>query len=699
MSALDTLDFLREGIYWTSLDGKLIHANRALVELNGYETLAELRAVVSDIANEWYVDADRRAQFMRALADAGQVRDFVSMVRRYRTGECIWVTEDARLVLDPLTGKPSHYEGSVRDITAIVRGQENERQFAKLVNQVPGGLFQLARHADGRYALVFASPGFHALLGYRRADDLGALLGAAVPIHPDDRDRYMRSLAVSAETLTDWGAEFRILRADGSERWLSLCATPERADGSIVWSGYCSDISERKANELEIRQLALFDPLTGLANRRHLINALAKSMERHRREGTWAGLICIDLDHFKQLNDTHGHGIGDQMLVEAGKRMTAITWVIDLVARVDGDEFVIVCEDLGAEWPAVRERLEAIVAKLQGALRQSVQIDKVDHLATGSMGVVAFDGSEGDPQEILRRGNAAMHAAKRRGRNTHVFFDPDTGRRGGRDYALLRDMLAAMDDGTLDFHLQPQVDRHGAVHGCEALMRWTHPDHGFVRPSEFFPMIENSPSMTLFTQGAVCRAMACLRDWKGHAVLGRLTFSLNITPHSLTQELAFAQLCDVVRANADIAGRLVLEITEHVLAQDKALVRHNMGVLRALGVQFSIDDFGTGFSSLAYLKNLTFDELKIDGSFITDMEASSSDRALVRTILAVAQTLDMRAIAERVETEEQRALLTAYGCTLMQGHLFRPAMVRSEFEAYAVDHPPPGERSPISASA
>lgn len=193
--------------------------------------------------------------------------------------------------------------------------------------------------------------------------------------------------------------------------------------------------------------------------------------------------------------------------------------------------------------------------------------------------------------------------------------------------------------------------------------------------------------------------MACLRDWKGHAVLGRLTFSLNITPHSLTQELAFAQLCDVVRANADIAGRLVLEITEHVLAQDKALVRHNMGVLRALGVQFSIDDFGTGFSSLAYLKNLTFDELKIDGSFITDMEASSSDRALVRTILAVAQTLDMRAIAERVETEEQRALLTAYGCTLMQGHLFRPAMVRSEFEAYAVDHPPPGERSPISASA
>ncbi len=699
----DTLDFLAEGIYRTTLAGKLTYANRALVEMSGFASFDAFRKAVNDLGTEWFVDPRRRAEFQGQLLRHGLVRDFVSQVRRFGSSERLWIAEDARLVADPVTGKPAFYEGAVRDVTALVHGQRSERRFERLANQVPGGLFQLVRHPGGRFAANFASPGFRQQLDLDDDADLLDVVRYFSMVHEDDRAHYLETLKQSGQTLTQWQCEFRVTTGMGRERWLSVAATPELEDGTIVWFGYCTDISERKANEVEIHQLAYFDPMTGLANRRHITEALGRSLTRHRNDGGWAGLICVDIDRFKTINDTYGHEPGDRLLVEIGKRLKAVTWIVDLVARVDGDEFAILCEDLGATREAALIRLDAIAIKVQGALREPFTLDTVQHQIAGSQGVVAFNGDDDSALETLRRSEVARDVAKRRGGDTYVFFDDTDEVRGDRGQELLGDLNTAMNDGSLTFYLQPQLDADGRVRGCEALMRWQHPHRGNVPPSELFPLIENAPTMTLFTQWAVARAIDCLRAWRGDPVLSQLTYSLNITPHSLTQELAFAQLCEIIRANSELAPRLVMEITERVLAHDKDLVHRNMQTLRALGVQFSIDDFGTGFSSLAYLKSLTFDELKVDGTFISDLERSSSDQALVRTILAVAQTLNMRAVAERVETEQQRVLLVAYGCEMMQGFRFKPALPICEFEAYALSNPPakqePAMTAPVSGRA
>lgn len=680
---LDTLDFLAEGIYRTTLAGKLIYANRAMVEMSGFEDFDRFREAVNDLGTEWYVDPRRRAEFQSELLRHGLVRDFISEVRRFGTGERMWIAEDTRLVRDPATGNPAFYEGAVRDVTAVIAGKNTERRFEKLAHHVPGGLFQLIRHPGGRFEVLFASPGFRAQLDLDDDADLLDVSRYMSMIRDEDRQCYLDSLKHSGQTLSQWQCEFRVTTELGRQRWLSVVATPETANGTIVWHGYCADISDRKAHEIEIHRLAHFDPLTGLANRRHLHDALGLSLDEHADQGGWAGLLSVDVDRLRTINDSNGHDAGDRVLVETARRLETASRSIDLVARVDGDEFALLCASLGDDSEQAAQALEGIAQDVLAALRAPIPVDGVPHHATGSVGLVVFGGNDTVP-EILRRADAARNAAKRRGGNAQAAFEAGA----MRDYsrALLRDLNTAMQDGAIGFHLQPQVDRHGTVRGCEALMRWTHAQLGPVQPAEFFPLIENGPTMTLFTQWAVNRAIDCLRDWQTDRLLSGLTYAVNITPDSLTQDLAFAQLHETIRMHRDVASQLVFEITEHVLAHDKVLVNQNMKVLRKLGVQFSIDDFGTGFSSLAYLKKLTFDELKVNGTFIHDIGRSSSDQALVRTILAVAQSLNMRAVAERVETERQRDLLIGYGCELMQGHLFMPALPRDQFEAYARAH-------------
>jgi len=332
----DLVENLHEGVYRSSLDGRQLSANRALVRLNGYESEAEMLASVGDIAKEWYVVPSRRTEFRRLLSRDGVVRDFVSEVHRHKTRERIWVSESARLVRDRKTGKPLFYEGSVREITETVTRLQAEERLSKLSSQIPGGLIQFVRHTDGSYTVPYMSSGFRALYGLSEDEDFLSPQEITAMVHPDDRQAFLDNARSGHRPDASWDQEYRVTLRDGTTRWLQINAKPEVIDSGVMWHGYISDITARKTTETEIEKLAFFDPLTGLPNRRMFMDRMARAVARCRERETSGAVLFIDLDNFKALNDTRGHDVGDTFLIQVAERLKGCVGPADTVARIGG---------------------------------------------------------------------------------------------------------------------------------------------------------------------------------------------------------------------------------------------------------------------------------------------------------------------------------------------------------------------------
>ncbi|HTV71695.1 MAG TPA: EAL domain-containing protein [Rhizobiaceae bacterium] len=678
----ELIENLSEGIYRSLPDGRMLSANPALVKLNGYSSEAELLEGVKDIAREWYVEPQRRAEFREALMKDGRVEDFISEVFRHKSRERIWITEAARLVRDKKTGRPLFYEGSVREITETMKRLNLEERFRKLTNQLPGALFQLRRDADGRFTVLYLSQGFNRLTGLPDTVDATSEGRLDPLIHPDDRPGYYQSILASAETLEPWNYEFRITAHTGEERWLRINARADAAgDGSITWHGYTSDISGRKMHEMEIEGLAYFDPLTGLPNRRMFLNRMATAIagcDSHKGHGA---LLFIDLDNFKTLNDTQGHDIGDAFLVKVAERLKTCLQDEDMVARIGGDEFVVVIDKAGADRGKATRRAITLANRILAELRTGFEVGVVRHVASASLGIVVFDGKDNSPDDILKHADIAMYQAKAAGRNGVALFDPSTLDREAERYRLINDLRHAFDHGELDLHYQLQVDDARIVIGAEALVRWNHPALGMVPPDIFVPLAEQfgmNDELTLF----VCnRGLDTLAAWQRDPARAHLRLALNVSVQSFASDAFADKLKSMIETKGVDATKLTIELTERVMAKDHDQIAERMAVLKTFGIRLSLDDFGTGYSSLAYLKALPFDEVKIDGGFVTDLETTESDRALVRTILAMARTLGLTAVAEHVENIRQEAFLRAYGCDYLQGYLYgRPVPLARLFD-------------------
>lgn len=677
----DLIDNLSEGIYRSSPNGKQLSANKALVKLNGYDTEAEMLAAIEDIGKEWYVEPNRRDEFRAILERDGFVENFVSEIYRHKTRERIWISESARIVQDK-HGKPLYYEGSVREITETMRKLKLEELLQKLSSQVPGGLFQFIRHDGGKYTIPYVSSGFRGITGFREDEPYPDPIEFIKLIHPEDRQRFVDTLRESGTMMESLDIEFRATARDGKEKWLRSTAKPERIEGGIIWHGYINDISVRKRNEMEIEKLAFYDPLTGLPNRRMFMDRMSAAVSRCCSRGATGALIFIDLDNFKTLNDTRGHDVGDEFLSQVAKRLRACVRPQDTVARIGGDEFVIILEGAGDD-SAYGARMAIMTGnKVLRAMRVDFEIGQFAHRSSASLGIVVFDGADAGPDEILKRADIAMYQAKAAGRDGMALYDHLSMSSESERYKLLNDFRAALSTGALELHYQPQVDENGRVVGAEALCRWMHPERGVLLPERFVPLTEQFGLVREFGNVVLAKGVAELARWQRNKATAGLRLSINVNVQSFSCEDFVSNLRNLVDRHGVDPRLLTLELTESVMARDRKLIGRRMHELKALGVRLSLDDFGSGYSSLAHLKRLPFDELKIDGSFIADIESGESDRALVKSILGTARTLKLTAVAEHVENVRQEAFLRAFGCDYFQGYLYSPALTGDAF----IDH-------------
>ncbi len=675
----DLIDNLSEGIYTSSLDGRQLSANKALVQLNGYSTEHEMLAGVKDIGTEWYVDPTRRDAFRDALERDGKVEDFVSEIYRHKTRERIWIAESARLVVDHRTGRPLHYEGSVRDITVLVRRLSLEERFQKLTRQLPGALFQLVTRPSGAAEVLYVSTAFTRITGIPTDEFIARPRRLFGQVDGADIAGLRRSLRKATENRENWDHEFRLRLPDGTEKWARVAATPEFRGGRTIWHGYLTDISVRKSNEMEIEKLAYFDPLTELPNRRMFLRRMAQAIEGSGKRRDHGALLFIDLDNFKTLNDTQGHDVGDAFLVQVAERLKRCLAARDLVARIGGDEFVVILEAAGVDEANATRHAIVVANRLLVAMREPFELAAVRHLASASVGVVVFDGAEARPDEILKRADIAMYQAKTGGRNGMALFDPASMVREGERYRLVGDLRAALGGNEFELHFQPQVDDRGVIVGAEGLLRWNHPRLGMVFPDRFIPLAEQFGLIEDLSRAVFDLGLATLASWQRDPLTAHLRLALNVSVQSFNCDSFGAMLKQMVDAHGVDASRLTLELTEHVMARDHERVARLMAEIKELGVRLSLDDFGTGYSSLAYLKTLPFDELKIDGRFVADIETGESDRALVKTILVMARNLGLTSVAEHVENIRQQAFLRAFGCDYFQGYLYGKAVPAAAF--------------------
>lgn len=684
----DLIENLSEGIYRSSPDGRQLSANKALVELNGYSSEAEMLQGVKDIGEEWYVEPGRRQQFMRLLHRLERVEDFVSEIYRHKSRERIWVSESARLVKDARTGEPLFYEGSVREITATVKRLAADEQLQKLTNQLPGGLFQFTTHPDGSSDVHYISVGSERITGIPTHEVCAHPEAFSKLVIEADREEYFRSIEVAATTLEPWDHEFRLTARDGSEKWVHLVAHPEPSPGGITWHGYITDISTRKRQELEIEELAYYDPLTHLPNRRMFLRRMSRSIAECAKREDHGALLFVDLDNFKTLNDTQGHDIGDRYLADVAGRLRTCVSPRDTVARIGGDEFVVILEQVG-KTPAEATRGAIMVAgRILASLREPFKFGELHHAGSASVGVVSFDGSEPGVEEVLKRADIAMYQAKTAGRNGVALFDPATMDRESDRYALLNELRGAFVDGQLKLHYQPQFDHERRIVGAEGLVRWHHPTRGVIHPPAIMPLVEQFGLHADLSKLVLEQGLKTLAQWQSDPRTAHLRLALNMSLQTIGSDGFIVMLAKQITKFGVDPRQLTFELIEHVTTKDLPRLAQQLRKLKEFGIRLSLDDFGTGYSSLTFLKSLPFDEVKIDGGFIRDIEKSDSDRALIKTMLSMARNLGLVSVAEHVENIRQEAYLRAFGCDHFQGFLYHKAVADADFLALAQSETP-----------
>ena len=482
--------------------------------------------------------------------------------------------------------------------------------------------------------------------------------------------------------------ESRHRLADGSVRDVSVSNSPIQMGNLRLLHTIVFDITDRKRAEAEILNLAFFDPLTRLPNRRLLLDRLQQAVAAGARSQRKGALLFIDLDNFKTLNDTHGHAQGDLLLQQAAQRLSDCIRQGDTVARLGGDEFVIMLKDLSEDDGQATDQVAAVGAKVLSALKQPYQLGGVQHHSSASVGATLFgtvqgvaareDSADGvdSVDALFKRADLALYQAKATGRNTVCFFDPAMQAAIAARAELEVALREALRDDQFTLYYQPQVNAQGQLTGAEVLARWKHPVLGMVPPVQFIRLAEDTGLILPLGHWVLESACTQLAVWAEAPAMAHLTLSVNVSVRQFHQPDFVQEVLEVIGSAGAPAHRLKIELTESLLVDDVDGMIAKMSALKAHGVSFSLDDFGTGYSSLSYLKRLPLDQLKIDQSFVRDALTDPNDAAIVRTILALGQSLGLSVIAEGVETQAQRDFLWQNGCYAYQGFFFgRPATV------------------------
>ncbi len=640
---------------------------------------------------------DDRAQLSHKLSTAIRSQDafFVVEIRlRHRAGHFITV-RSSNFILRDAKGWAVRLSGTNTDLTdrknaerAEKARQASQDSYELLFTNSMDAVLQTI--PDG--SVVDANPAACAMLGWSR-DELCSRERAQLL---DLSDPRLSALLTERSRSGRAQGELTMIRANGERFPVEISSALYRDDqGATLASVVFRDITERKQAEAAMHQLAYFDALTGLPNRRLLIDRTLHALAAAQRAGQVGALVFIDLDNFKQINDAQGHAVGDQLLVQVAQRLSGLLRAQDTVARLGGDEFVVLACDLGQQVETAARAAMNLAQKIREALEQPYTIQGHVYSSTGSLGITLFPKEGEKVDDLLREADTAMYQAKESGRNRITFYESAMQADVQNRLALEQDLKKAVAAEQLEVYVQTQVEASGAV-GGELLLRWHHPVRGAVPPTHFIPVAEESGLILRLGDWVVrqaCEALATL-----HAAGRPLTLSVNVSPRQFRQDDFVARIQGILAATGAPASGLILEVTEGLLIKNWEDTAARMTELVNLGVRFSIDDFGTGYSSLAYLKKLPLFELKIDKSFVQDTPGDPNDTAIVRSILSVAQHLKLRVVAEGVETRAQADFLTLSQCNCLQGYLFARPVPMAQWLAEQLGDVPRRQPEALAAS-
>jgi diguanylate cyclase (GGDEF)-like protein/PAS domain S-box-containing protein len=479
-----------------------------------------------------------------------------------------------------------------------------------------------------------------------------------------------------------WQGEIWNRRKNGDiyPEWLSINQVRDKSGRLTNYVGMFSDISLRKEAEAQIHQLAFYDSLTQLPNRRLLMAHLPQVFAASTRTGHHGAIIILDLDHFKTLNDTKGHDVGDLLLIEVAKRLNECTQNGHMVARLGGDEFVVVLESLSGNTAEAAAQAKLTAEKIHDILNRPFQLNEYTHFSTPSIGIVLFRGYQDSVDNLLKYADTAMYQAKTDGRNAIRFYDPAM-QAAIEARAELEDALRlALTKNQFRLHYQIQMDSLRRPIGAEVLVRWEHPERGLISPAQFIPLAEETGLIIPIGLWVLETACTQLSKWQHDVLMRNLSLAVNVSARQFRQADFVTHVQRTLFESGAKSTQLKLELTESTVLENVDDTIAKMRDLKLHGVSFSMDDFGTGYSSLQYLKRLPLDQIKIDQSFVRDITTDPNDAAIIQAIIAMTQALGLNVIAEGVETESQRDFLSRHGCHDFQGYLFSKPLPLEQFE-------------------
>ncbi|MDE2117642.1 MAG: EAL domain-containing protein [Betaproteobacteria bacterium] len=534
---------------------------------------------------------------------------------------------------------------------------------------------------DNNEVIIRVNRVFTELTGYSAEEAIGKNLNM-IKSDRQDAGFYSRMREI-LHRVNYWQGEIWNCRKNGEiyPEWLTITAVVGK-DGKIT-NYICAffDITERKQAEEKIHNLAFYDPLCQLPNRRLLFDRLHQAVATSARNQTCAGLLFIDLDNFKILNDTRGHDIGDLLLIEVAQRLRTCIRESDTLARLGGDEFVVLLEQLSENRTHAAVQAREVGEKVLKAINQPYLLKDIEQYSSASIGISLFANYRQNLDDLLKQADTAMYAAKKSGRNTLRFFDPAMQEALEIRSQLEAGIRKALPKQEFRLYYQLQVDSNQRPIGAEALIRWEHPEQGLISPAQFIPVAEDIGLILPLGLWVLQTACMQLKEWESNPLTRELSLAVNVSARQFRQPGFVKQVCDTIGQTLINPSRLKLELTESTVLENVADTIAKMHALKLIGVRFSMDDFGTGYSSLAYLTQLPLDQLKIDQSFVRNIGTKSADAVIIQTIIGMAHNLGIEVIAEGVENHAQRDFLWGAGCRLYQGYLFGRPVPVEEFTA------------------
>ncbi len=671
-------DTLRHGVapslpavYWQSLDGCPIAAGQgacAMAALSHNMTLAN--DIASDVMYEHrrslaLADGLRACWAVPVLSANDTVLGVFANYQRQpslpRQEQIVWMQRATGLL-----GLLLEHHAVMQDLLVKQSAlAESEARYRTLIETSPDAV---AVHRNG--LLLYVNPAAVALL---RCHSAAELVGQSFMdfIHPDYRQLVAeRALQAQQQRCSNPLVEEKLLRPDGSVVDVEVQSEPIIFDGKPAVYAVVRDLTLRRAHEEAIYNLAYYDPLTQLPNRRLLMDRLQQALVHTGQMAHYSALLLIDLDHFKQINDLLGHDQGDELLKQVARRLHNCVDAGDSVARVGGDEFMLLLETgTEVQEEAVRH-IDSVAQRILVDLAATYILCAQTYNCTPSIGVVLFAPGEQSRTELVKKVDSAMYQAKADGRRAVRFFDPGIQAQVEARAEFEHDMLAGFEAREFMLHYQVQVDRQQQVIGVEALLRWDSAKRGMVPPSRFIPVAEENDLILPLGQCVISQACAQLACWSQLPECAHWTVAVNVSARQFAQSDFVESVANALTRTGVRPALLKLELTESMLVQDVRAVIEKMYAVRALGVRFSLDDFGTGYSSLSYLKQLPLTQLKIDQSFVHDLLTDSNEAVIARSIIGLGHNLGMQVIAEGVETAEQYQALADMGCDAFQGYFF-----------------------------